>query len=262
MGAFIFTNMTKKYELTDEVKCLDNNITLHRIKALRDFGNVKAGDLGGYIESEDNLSQWGLSWVGDAACVYANARVRTSAVVSGDAHVFGKASVQGSAHVFENAKVCGDAVVEGCCQIYGCAKIQDDAWITDSAHVYDNAEVSGSAWARDCAEIQGDAIVTGSSYVGGIAAIGGDVTLVSGQIVGKACVFNNHEHCGFDCFGSENRHTHAYITSDNSIEITCGCFTGTIDEFEAAVHKTHAGNRCEKEYMAIIEVIKIKFKHD
>lgn len=39
----------KKYELTNETK-LFNGVTLHRIKALKDFGNVKKCDLGGYVE--------------------------------------------------------------------------------------------------------------------------------------------------------------------------------------------------------------------
>ena len=45
--------MSKKYELTDETMEWEGH-TLHRIKALRDFNYVKAGDLGGWVESEDN----------------------------------------------------------------------------------------------------------------------------------------------------------------------------------------------------------------
>ena len=40
---------------------------LYRIQALKDFARAKAGDIGGYIESESNLSQSGNAWVyGDA----------------------------------------------------------------------------------------------------------------------------------------------------------------------------------------------------
>jgi hypothetical protein len=40
---------------------------LYRVVALKDFGNVKAGDIGGWVESEHNLSQEGDCWVyGDA----------------------------------------------------------------------------------------------------------------------------------------------------------------------------------------------------
>lgn len=51
--------MLKKYELTDESIVLDNGISLYRIRALMDFGNVKEGDLGGYVQSEQNLSHSG-----------------------------------------------------------------------------------------------------------------------------------------------------------------------------------------------------------
>ena len=70
----------KKYRLTEETTKVGNR-TLYRIQALRDFGNATKGDIGGYIESEKNLSQDGNAWVsGDArvsgnACVYGNARV-------------------------------------------------------------------------------------------------------------------------------------------------------------------------------------------
>jgi len=61
-----------------------------RIKALKDFSNVKRGDLGGWLEREDSLSQYGKAWVfGDAR-------------VSGDAEVFGDAKVSGDAEVYGN----------------------------------------------------------------------------------------------------------------------------------------------------------------
>ena len=43
--------------------------TLCRIKALKDFGDVKAGDLGGYIEDYKNLSHDGNCWIYDNAKV-------------------------------------------------------------------------------------------------------------------------------------------------------------------------------------------------
>ena len=58
--------MNDKYELTEETKQFFD-ITLHRIRAKKDFGDVKAGDLGGWIEKEDNLCIDGNAWVyGDA----------------------------------------------------------------------------------------------------------------------------------------------------------------------------------------------------
>lgn len=52
----------KKYEFTGETKEFLGH-TLHRIRAVIDFGDVKAGDLGGWIEKEENLSHEGNAWV-------------------------------------------------------------------------------------------------------------------------------------------------------------------------------------------------------
>ena len=68
----------KKFELTSEfVTFLGKK--LFRIKALISFGNVKEGELGGYVEKEENLSNDGNAWVHGNAMVY------------GDAEVFGNA---------------------------------------------------------------------------------------------------------------------------------------------------------------------------
>ena len=76
----------KKYRLTEETTKVGNR-TLYRIQALRDFGNVTKGDIGGYIESEKNLSQDGNAWVYGNARVYGDARVSGNAQVSGDADI-------------------------------------------------------------------------------------------------------------------------------------------------------------------------------
>jgi hypothetical protein len=56
----------KKYELTDETLNIGNKI-LHRIKALTDFSNIEAGDLGGFVESESNLDHSGNCWISGSA---------------------------------------------------------------------------------------------------------------------------------------------------------------------------------------------------
>lgn len=78
----------KKFKLTSEFIVDISGVKLFRIKALIEFGNVKAGDLGGYIEKEENLSHMGNAWVSG------NAQVSGDARVSGDkdyayAHGFG-----------------------------------------------------------------------------------------------------------------------------------------------------------------------------
>lgn len=79
--------MNRKYELTQETKVFDNH-TLHRIRALTNIRwDVKAGDLGGWIESEENLGYdaGDTSWIfsGDVwgkSHVYDNSIVRDSII--------------------------------------------------------------------------------------------------------------------------------------------------------------------------------------
>ena len=56
--------------------------------------------------------------------------------------------------------------------------------------------------------------------------------------------------------GSRQAMTTFYRCKYGLIRVNCGCFNGTIDEFEAAVHETHAGNEHEKAYMAAIRMVK------
>ena len=100
----------KKFELTSETKVVFGR-TLYRIKALISFRDVNAGDLGGWIEKENNLDQSGDAWVSGDAEVYGNAWVYGNARVSVDARVYGNAWVYGNARVYGNAWVCGDAEV-------------------------------------------------------------------------------------------------------------------------------------------------------
>lgn len=122
----------KKYEFTGETKAF-NGTTLHRIRALKDFGYVEAGDLGGWIEKEENLSHDGRCWVYGTARVYGDAQVSGDAQISGDAQVFGDARVSGDAWVSDDAWVFGDAWVYGNAWVVGDAEIKapkDTFWIS------------------------------------------------------------------------------------------------------------------------------------
>ena len=109
-----------KFQLTSETKIYLGR-TLYRIEAVASFGAVNAGDLGGWVEKESNLSQVGDAWV------------------YGDALVYGDARVSGDARVYGNAQVYGDALVYGDAWVYG------NAQVSDNARVYGNAQVSGNA---------------------------------------------------------------------------------------------------------------------
>lgn len=145
----------KKYELTEETFTVFGK-TLYRIRAVRDFGSVKTGEFGGYIEKEENLSHFGDAWV------------------------------------------------------YGNAKVSGNAWAYGNAWVYGNAEV-----------------------------------------------FNTRHFFVQGPIGSRDGYVTFYRTKDDTVEVRCGCFSGSLQEFVNQVEETHGGSRYEKEYKLAAELAKV-----
>ena len=161
-----------KYEiLKDEFIEFDGR-KIYRIKALKDFHNVKEGEFGGYIESERNLSHEGNAWV------YGNVRV------SGNARVYGDAQVSGNVRVSGNARVYGDAWVSGNARVSGNAWVFGDAWVSGNAWVYGDAQVYGDAWVFGDAQVYGNVRVSGNNAVVWFSNVGtenGTLTVYCGK---------------------------------------------------------------------------------
>ena len=122
--------MDKKYELIPSDK-----EGLFRIKALKDFNDVKKGDIGGYVEGEKNLSQLGDCWIYE------------------DAVVMGNAKVCYKAKICDNAKVCGDA------------HVYDNAIVRDNVQVWDNARIFDYVIVCDNADVRGEVCICGDAMI-------------------------------------------------------------------------------------------------
>ena len=249
--------MNKKYELLRNDYIEYEGRTLYRIKALRDFGNVKAGELGGYIEKEDNLSHEHNCWVYKHAKVFGNAKVYDNAYVSGNAKVsgvvfvYGNAEVFGSAIVFDNAHISGNVVVFGNAKIFGYAHIFGNAEVFGSAIVYDNAEVYDNAYVYGNAEVYQNAKITCNSRVYGDAKIEED-TIIGKVSIPYKKIFQ------YQC---AKRLLTAILTEDDKILYSLGCQENiTEEEFIDRIHNTFGGlyyNPHRQEYLDIIKLLNI-----
>ena len=211
--------MEKKYKLTEETINV-NGKTLYRIKSLKDFGNVKKGDKGGFVEKEENLSQSGDCWVYDNAKVYNNAKVFDYADIYGNAEIFGYAIVSGNARVYGNAKVYHYAMVY------------------DNAEVCDNAIISGNA------EVYHDAAVYGNARVFGNA-----------EICGKAEIANDLDYIVFKNWWSSGRYF-TWTRSNNMWKV--GCFYGTSNELIEKAYRD--SNESGKEYKRVVKYVESMLK--
>ena len=253
-----------KYELTDEIIEVAGR-KLHRIRALVDIITpcgrpVRKGELGGWVEEEHNLSQYGNAWIYDDAQVYDNACVGEDARVCGDAKIYGNAHIYKRAEVSGKAQVYNDAYIDNDAKVYGRTLICGIAHVCGVAQVFGNAKVLGEARINDQAKVYGNAKVRGSaqvygeSEVCGIADVHGDTNLC-----GDAWIRDNECYLTIKGLGSRYRATTIFKTRNGDVVVRCGCFYGTLTEFVNEVGITHGDSKYAKEYLAVVELAKIHF---
>lgn len=144
-----------KYELTDIRQSVSiSGESLYRIKALKEFENeatgvvIEKGQLGGFVQSENNLSQDGTCWIDDNARVFNNAKVTDNAYVGEEAmlnrnvEVKDNAVVSGAAWITQNAKITDNANVSGMVMVKGNALIKDEAIVCGNHSINGNTEIS------------------------------------------------------------------------------------------------------------------------
>ena len=130
----------KKYKLAEDKEQLKLNvdgksIIFYRIVALNTFSIVTGtkpivvnkGDIGGWIESEHNLSHDGNCWIFDDAVVLDKAVVKDYAIVKDNAVIADNAIIMESAKVSGHCQIYNNAVVSGFAEISGEAKVFENA---------------------------------------------------------------------------------------------------------------------------------------
>lgn len=169
-----------KFKLTDATKDFGGT-KVHRIVAVKDFGNIRAGHLGGWIEKEENLTHAGDCWIYDEgivlndACIRDNAQVRDEAVVSGYADVGRDAKVLDQAFVTDEVLVTDKAMVRDNAVICDESCIMGNALILNNSFVR-NAVVNDHVCIQDNAVII-DATLNGHAYVCDDAVVDSDVMI-------------------------------------------------------------------------------------
>ena len=164
----------KKYEmLFDDICEFTDGTVTYRIKALKNIPryNVKVGDLGGYIESEHNLSHLGSCWVGN------DAAVMFKAIVCEDAYIYGDAIITGDARIYGSATVYDSAYIAGHVNVYDNARIHKEAEILAYAKIYNNAEIDGKVFIQGHAEIYGNAVIRNGGLITGFTRINDDAVV-------------------------------------------------------------------------------------
>lgn len=242
----------EKYEILKDNKIEFEGHTLYRIQALKKIITkcicIDKGHLGGYIESNNNLSAYNNCWIDDDAKVFGNACVTHNATIRDDAVVK------------DNALICDNVIINGNAVICNNSVIRNDAKVTNHAKVCGNSIVENHAVIRGYAIIyhgsliKNDAIITESSSIRH-ATISGNAV-----IRGNMKINNTNNVLVIGPIGSREAYT-TFIRQSKTIYVSCGCFFGTIEEFKKAVTNTHKykDDNYYDTYMNTIEYVKKHF---
>ena len=189
----------KKYELIKEGKDYFAEREMFRIRALKDFGNVKAGDIGGWVCSYNNLSQEGDCWIYDNAKCLDNARIFDNAMMFDNAIMFGNSVM------YDNAVMLNNSIMYNNSKMYDEARMYDNAVMFNDSIIYSNSRMYGNAVMYDTATMGKDKLLYGS--------------------INKSYKKIFQHHCG-------KRLLTAILTEENEILYSVGCQIGmTKEEF-------------------------------
>ena len=118
----------KKFELSN-ITMEYKGRTLYRIKATKDFSDVKKGDLGGWVQYEENLSQQGICWIyDDAKCM-------------------------------DNSRVTEDSIMRDFAEMYDCSKMHDCSQMFDHSEMHYCSEMHDYSQMHDFSEMHGNSML-------------------------------------------------------------------------------------------------------
>lgn len=257
----------KKFKLTDETMTTKYGIVLHRIECTKTFFPIKgtpihAGEKGGWVECEENLSQSGNCWVWDNAQVYGCAHILNNAQIHDNARINKRAMISGNAQIYDNVCVSDEAIIDSeavvynNAYIYGSAIVHENARVFRNAQIHDGAMICGYASISDNAHIYEHAFVGGFSLVSGNAIVCGSVVVCgSADIYGDAVIRSNEDYLVF----KNNWSSWRYFTWTKSNDMwKVGCFYGTGKELIEKAYRD--GNQSKgdhyKLYVELVEKMK------
>lgn len=162
-------NYLKKFEFTGVEKTLnygDEGVAvMKQIRALFDIKahNVKAGDIGGYLEDESCLSHFDDAWVADSAMIHNTSIVSGDAIVMDSAMLFQNCYLHGTVFVRDSARLyranlqgenisIGDVVTLEDCYLHG-----------DAIHIMDSAVLQ---WVKTKRDLKGLEISENAQVIG------------------------------------------------------------------------------------------------
>lgn len=159
----------RKYELTNITMEFAGR-TLYRIRALKDFSDVKAGELGGWVSNEYNLSQYGNCWI------YDNAKAMDRSRMYGDSAMYDYSKMYNYSAMYDSSEMYGNSAM------HNNSEMHDNSKMFNNSKKYDDSIMFGNSVMLDYSSMYGDSAMYGDSMLK-------DEEKLYGQLISKVDKF-------------------------------------------------------------------------
>ena len=134
----------RKYEMTNITMEFEER-TLYRIRALKNFRNVKAGDLGGWVSGKHNLSQEGDCWIYDEAKCMDNARMYHNSAMYNNAVMCDFSEMHGCSEMHNYSAMLDNSRMYNCSAMYDNSRMYNDSKMYNNSRMFDNSAMYNNA---------------------------------------------------------------------------------------------------------------------
>lgn len=209
----------RKYTRIKQWTYLPDGRKLQRIKAVRSFGTINEGTIGGFIEYDENLSHHGNCWVADNAIAAGESRVRRNALLRDRSRIDDHVIVSDSAIVQDKSLLRDDVLVYGhvvigdqsflagsvtvcghvhifCRPRYTCSGKNRIANLCDLVMVKDFARLEGTILLRDHCIVGGNSIIRNNVRIIEHARIEDNALIESSACIGDHALICQSAHVG------------------------------------------------------------------
>ena len=265
----------RKYKLTNTtIRYMGRK--LYRIKALKDFSDVKKGDLGGWVFSKNNLSQEGDCWiynnakcmdnarVCDDSCMYDYSVMRNNSCMYDSSRMYDHSIMYDHSEMHDNSEMHGYSIMleysimhehskmynhsemHGYSEMFGYSEMHDYGKMFDNSRMYDYSKMYNDSSIYDVSAMFGSSRMFGSSKLK-------DKEKLHGKLVSKVDNFIN--------INNKKGRMVTGVLKEGNILYNVGCQEEiTKEEFIDRIYNDDGGiekHPYRKEYLKIIDIIEI-----
>ena len=230
----------RKYELTDITMRYEGR-TLYRIRALKDFADVKKGKLGGWVQTEDNLSQKGNCWI------YNNAKCMDNARMYDNSTMFDRSEMHDNTIMYDYSRMHGNSAM------YDYSRMLDYTTMYGNSEMHDYSKMCDNSEMHEGSKMYNNSIISEHGEMWKNGVLDGDKNLY-GKLVSKVDKF-------IDVINPRQGRIVTGVLKNGEILYNVGCQNEiTKETFIDRIYSENGGieeNPHREEYLKIIDMIEL-----